>query len=135
MGRHQRSEFDRLLGHRIMELRRLAGMTQNQLAQRLGVSTQQVHKFEKGTDQVSAGQLFVIARSVNVAVANLFDGYEDGAPLDPLGDPRASRMLLKVTRSFLELEPKYQDALVRLARAMAEEGSPFGQAKTAGEQV
>jgi transcriptional regulator with XRE-family HTH domain len=122
MGRHQRSEFDRLLGQRIMELRRLAGMTQNQLAQRLGVSTQQVHKFEKGTDQVSAGQLLVIARSVDVAVANLIDGYEDGAPLDPLGDPKTSRMLLNVTRSFLELEPKYQAALVRLARAMAEEG-------------
>jgi transcriptional regulator with XRE-family HTH domain len=96
-------------------------MTQKQMAQQLGVSTQQMHKYEKGTDQVSAGQLLVIARSVDVAVANLFDG-EDSALLDPLGDPNSSRMLLNLTRSFLELEPKYQDALVRLARAMAEEG-------------
>jgi transcriptional regulator with XRE-family HTH domain len=96
-------------------------MTQKQMAQQLGVSTQQMHKYEKGTDQVSAGQLLVIARSVDVAVANLFDG-EVSALLDPLGDPNSSRMLLNLTRSFLELEPKYQDALVRLARAMAEEG-------------
>jgi transcriptional regulator with XRE-family HTH domain len=122
MGRHQRSEFDRLLGQRIMELRRLGGMTQKQVAQQLGVSTPQVHKYEKGTDQVSAGQLLVIARSLDVAVASLFDGYEEGALLDPLGDPKPFRMLFNVTRSFLELEPKYQDALVRLARAMAEEG-------------
>jgi transcriptional regulator with XRE-family HTH domain len=122
MGRHRSSEFDRLLGHRIMELRLLAGMTQQQVARQLGVSSQQVHKFEKGTDRVSAGQLLVIARSLDVVVADLFDGYDDGAPLDPLGDPKSSRMLLNVTRSFLELEPKYQDALVRLARAMAEEG-------------
>jgi transcriptional regulator with XRE-family HTH domain len=90
-------------------------MTQKQMAQQLGVSTQQMHKYEKGTDQVSAGQLLVIARSVDVAVANLFDG-EVSALLDPLGDPNSSRMLLNLTRSFLELEPKYQDALVRLAR-------------------
>jgi transcriptional regulator with XRE-family HTH domain len=122
MGRHQRSEFDRFLGQRIMELRRLGGMTQKQVAQQLGVSTPQVHKYEKGTDQVSAGQLLVIARSLDVAVASLFDGYEEGALLDPLGDPKPFRMLFNVTRSFLELEPKYQDALVRLARAMAEEG-------------
>jgi transcriptional regulator with XRE-family HTH domain len=122
MSRHRSSEFDRLLGHRIMELRLLAGMTQQQVARQLGVSSQQVHKFEKGTDRVSAGQLLVIARSFDVAVADLFDGYDDGTPLDSLGDPKSSRMLLNVTRSFLELEPKYQDALVRLARAMAEEG-------------
>jgi transcriptional regulator with XRE-family HTH domain len=96
-------------------------MTQKQMAQQLGVSSQQVQKLEKGTDQVSAGQLLVIARSVDAAVANLFD-REDGAVLDPLGDPNSSRMLLNLTRSFLELEPKYQDALVRLARAMAQEG-------------
>jgi transcriptional regulator with XRE-family HTH domain len=96
-------------------------MTQKQMAQQLGISTQQVHKYEKGTDQVSAGQLLVIARSVDVAVANLFDG-EDGALLDPCGDPNSSRMLLNLARSFFELEPKYQDALVRLAGAMAEEG-------------
>jgi transcriptional regulator with XRE-family HTH domain len=120
MGRPRSSEFDRLLGHRIMELRLLAGMTQQQVARQLGVSPQQVHKFEKGTDQVSAGQLLVIARSFDVAVANLFDGWR--APLDPLGDPKGSRMLFNVTRSFLELEPKYQDALLRLARALAEEG-------------
>jgi transcriptional regulator with XRE-family HTH domain len=122
MGRHRSSEFDRLLGHRIMELRLLAGMTQQQVARQLGVSSQQVHKFEKGTDRVSAGQLLVIARSLDVVVADLFDGYDDGAPLDPLGNRKTSRMLLNVTRSFLELEPKYQDALVRLARAMAEQG-------------
>jgi transcriptional regulator with XRE-family HTH domain len=96
-------------------------MTQKQMAQQLGVSSQQVQKLEKGTDQVSAGQLLVIARSVDAAVANLFD-REDGAVLDPLGDANSSRMLLNLTRSFLELEPKYQDALVRLARAMAQEG-------------
>jgi transcriptional regulator with XRE-family HTH domain len=119
MSRHRSSEFDRFLGHRIKQLRLITGLTQQQVAQQLGVSCQQVHKFEKGADRVSAGQLLVIARSLDVAVANLFDGY--GAQLDPLGDPKTSRMLFNVTRSFLELGPKYRDALVRLARALAAE--------------
>jgi hypothetical protein len=61
-------------------------------------------------------------RLFDLPVADLFNGYDCSAPLDPLGDPKTSRMLLNVTRSFLELEPKYQDALARMARAMAEEG-------------
>jgi transcriptional regulator with XRE-family HTH domain len=102
-------------------MRLMACVSQQQVAKRLGVSTQQMHKFEKGTDQVSAAQLLAIAQRLDVAVADLFHGYGNGAPLDPPVDPRTSRMLLNVTRSFVELEPKQQNALVRLTRALAAE--------------
>jgi hypothetical protein len=48
-------------------------------------------------------------------VADLFDGYASDAPLDPLVGPETSQMLLAATHSSLELEPKHQEALVRLA--------------------
>jgi transcriptional regulator with XRE-family HTH domain len=121
MARAQSSDIDRFLGSRIRRLRLMACVSQQQVAKRLGVSTQQMHKFEKGTDQVSAAQLLAIAQRLDVAVADLFHGYGNGAPLDPPVDPRTSRMLLNVTRSFLELEPKQQDALLRLVRALAAE--------------
>jgi transcriptional regulator with XRE-family HTH domain len=121
MGRAQCSDIDRFLGYRIKKLRLMACVSQQQVAKQLGISTQQMHKFEKGTDQVSAAQLLAIAQRLDVAVGDLFDGYDEGAPLDPLVDPRTSRMLLNVTRSFLELEPKQQNALVRLTRALAAE--------------
>jgi len=94
-------------------------VSQQQVAKQLGISTPQMHNFEKGTDQVSAAQLLGIAQRLDVAVGDLFDGYDEGAPLHPLVDPRTSRMLFDVTRSFLMLEPKQQNALIRLTRALA----------------
>ena len=92
------------------------------MATQLGVSNQQVHKIEKGIDRVSAGRLLAIARVFDVAVGDLFDGYDSDAPVGPPLDPKTSRMLLDVTHSFLELEPKQKDAFIRLARAMAADG-------------
>ncbi len=97
-------------------------MSQQQVAEQLGVSPQQVCKYETGNSRVSAGQLLVIARFFEVPVADLFDGYHRGAPLDPLVDPETWRMLRNVAHSFLKLEPKHQDALIRLTRALAAEG-------------
>jgi hypothetical protein len=57
-----------------------------------------------------------------VPVGEFFKGYDGGAPLDPLRDSETLQMLLEVKRSFLELEPKHQEALVRLARALAAGG-------------
>jgi transcriptional regulator with XRE-family HTH domain len=122
MGRPPGSDVDRFVGYRIKELRLLAGMTQQQVGGQLGLSNHHVHRLEKGLNLVSAGRLLAIARVFDVAVGDLFDGYDRGAPLGPPLDPTTSRMLLDVTHSFLELEPKYQDAFIRLARAMAADG-------------
>jgi transcriptional regulator with XRE-family HTH domain len=121
VGRSRNSDVDRFLGHRIKQLRLMTGMTQRQVAQQLGVSSHQVHKFEKGIDRLSASQLTALARAFEVAVGSLFDGYRTGAPLEPPHDPETSRLLLEIARSFLELGPKHQGALVRLARALAAE--------------
>jgi transcriptional regulator with XRE-family HTH domain len=79
MGRPRSSDIDRFLGHRIKQLRLGAGMTQQQVARQLGVSNQQVHKYEKGVSRFSAERLLAIARVFDVAVADLFDGYSGGS--------------------------------------------------------
>jgi transcriptional regulator with XRE-family HTH domain len=122
VGRHRSSDIDRFLGHRLKQLRLLSVMTQQQLARQFGVSTQQMQKYESGINNMSAGQLLVVARAFDVAVADLFEGYDSGTPLDPPLEPYTSRMLLNVMQSFLQLGPKRQDALIRLVRAMATEG-------------
>jgi transcriptional regulator with XRE-family HTH domain len=118
-GKRPRSDVDRSVGNKIKHLRQEPGLTQHQVAKQLGVSPQQVHKLEKGSNRVFAGRLLAIARLFNVAVGDLFDGFDSGVPLAPPLDPQTSRMPLEVAQSFLELEPKHQDALVRLARALA----------------
>jgi transcriptional regulator with XRE-family HTH domain len=93
-------------------------MSQQQVARQLGVSSQQVHKYEKGMNRFSSGRLLAIARLFDIGVGDLFNGYGSGAPLEPALDPKTTQMLLNLTNSFLELEPKHQDALMRLARAL-----------------
>jgi transcriptional regulator with XRE-family HTH domain len=122
MSRPRSSDIDRFLGYRLKALRLACGMTQQQVARQVGVSNQQMHKFEKGINRVSAGQLLAFAQTFDIPMAAVFDGYDRGAPRDLLVDPKSSRMLLNFRNSFLELEPKCQDALMRLARAMAIEG-------------
>jgi transcriptional regulator with XRE-family HTH domain len=75
-------------------------MTQRQVAERLGVREQQVHKMEKGINRVAEAKLLAIARIFHVPVACLFDGYDRGAPHEPLVGPKTSRMLLTMTHAF-----------------------------------
>mgnify|MGYP001801204156 CR=1 FL=1 len=56
------SPADDHIGRRIRHARTNAAMTQSQLADFLGCSSQQVHKYESGSNRVSAGTLFIIAR-------------------------------------------------------------------------
>jgi transcriptional regulator with XRE-family HTH domain len=122
IGKRRCSDVDRFLGHRIKQLRLLAGTTQRHLAAQLGVSPQQVCKLETGNGRVSANQLLVIARFFEVPVADLFEGYDRNAPRDPLGDAETSQMLRDLAHAFLKLEPNHQEALARLTRALAAEG-------------
>jgi transcriptional regulator with XRE-family HTH domain len=108
VGGPRRSDLDRFVGHRIKQLRLLACMSQQQVARQLGVSSQQVHKYEEGINRFSIGRLLTMARVFDVAVIDLFDGYGSGAPLGPPLDLRTTQMLLDLTTSFLELEPKHQ---------------------------
>jgi transcriptional regulator with XRE-family HTH domain len=121
MGWSRRSDLDRFLGHRIKQLRLRACMSQQQVARQLGVSTQQVHKYEKGINHLSADRLLAIARSSKPRLGISSTGMAVVLPLDPLVDLKTTRMLLNVTHSFLELEPKRQDALLRLVQALAAE--------------
>ena len=59
---------DQHIGRRIRECRRAAGMRQDTLAAALGLTFQQVQKYERGFNRVSASTLYEIAKTLNVAV-------------------------------------------------------------------
>jgi transcriptional regulator with XRE-family HTH domain len=89
---------DRHVGSRIRLRRQLIGVTQEQLGAALGLTFQQVQKYERGVNRVSAGTLYLTAQALDVPVAFFFDGMDDGSP--PVGgaarpalDPPATRML------------------------------------------
>ena len=107
---------DRHVGARMRERRIMLGLTQQQMAELIGVSSQQAHKYETGINRVSAGQLYRIAEALGVEPAYFFDGLGTGRPAEP-----RQRMMLELARSFVALPSRrHQEALAELARALNE---------------
>jgi transcriptional regulator with XRE-family HTH domain len=79
MARGGPDEIDRRVGRRVMEMRKSLAMSQERLGDALGVSFQQVQKYEKGTNRVSASRLRQIAGALGVPVTYFYEGIDDGA--------------------------------------------------------
>lgn len=71
------TDADRLIGLRIAALRKSAGYTRAALGAAVGVTCQQIEKYELGRNRVGAGRLQAIARFFDVPVASFFEGTED----------------------------------------------------------
>ena len=109
--------IDDHVGARIRERRIMLGLTQQQLAELIGVTYQQEHKYERGINRVSAGRLSEIARALNVPVGYFYEGIgEEG--VRPA--TQHQRMLLEIARNFADIpNERHQEALSALARALA----------------
>ena len=102
MGSKKPDLVDVEVGQRIRIQRLAAGLSQSELAERIGVTFQQVQKYEKGMNRVGAGRLTHIARVLNVPVGSFFDGREEiqqvelqgfDSPLAAMAQPYAYRLL------------------------------------------
>jgi transcriptional regulator with XRE-family HTH domain len=112
-------DIDRHVGARVRERRIMLGFTQQQLADLIGVTYQQAHKYERGINRISAGRLFEIAHVLNVPVNYFFEGIadEEGRHVSP-----RERMCLELARNFAQIpNERHQEALSQLARVLAAE--------------
>src|SRR5271169_3208235 len=109
--------IDDHVGSRIRERRIMLGLTQQQLAEMIGVTYQQAHKYERGINRVSAGRLFEISRALSAPISYFYEGIgQEG----PRGISPRERMLLEIARNFAEIRnEKHQEAVSQLARALA----------------
>src|SRR5436305_2540619 len=125
--------IDDHVGARIRERRIMLGLTQQQLAEMIGVTYQQAHKYERGINRVSAGRLYEIARVLNAPITYFYEGLgqEQPRPATP-----HKRMLREIARNFAEIQnEKHQEAVSQLARALAGRGSArAGRAERAKEK-
>jgi transcriptional regulator with XRE-family HTH domain len=100
------------------ERRIMLGLTQQQMAELIGVTYQQAHKYEKGLNRVAAGRLYRIAQGLGVEIGYFFEGLETESHFVP--SPQ-QRMLLDLIRNCVNIPvPEHQKAVVALARALAE---------------
>jgi transcriptional regulator with XRE-family HTH domain len=77
--------IDLHVGARIRVCRRTLGVTQEKLGEALGLTFQQVQKYERGANRVSASKLYEIAVSLQTSVAYFFEGLADPSADDPSG--------------------------------------------------
>ncbi|MBI1360565.1 MAG: helix-turn-helix domain-containing protein [Alphaproteobacteria bacterium] len=68
------SLIDKLVGHRLRARRKELRLSQDKLAERLGVTFQQVQKYERGANRISAGRLYELARALETTIPYFYQG-------------------------------------------------------------
>lgn len=129
MGKRSRDPIDADVAKRVRALRLQRGLSQNELSDALGVTFQQVQKYERGANRISAGRLFRIAKVLDVPVAFFFGVSEEFrneaegpspavADFDFLQTSGAMRLI----RAYAQIEDRgIQLTLMRLAESLAGE--------------
>jgi len=119
--------IDGQVGNRVRIRRMLIGMSQEKLGDHLGLTFQQVQKYEKGINRIGAGRLFEIARILDVPIDFFYDGV--GTPSDGVGEARAPVMEfvsstegLQLSLAFMKIkDPKVRKRVLDLVKSLAEE--------------
>ena len=110
------------VGKRVRHRRWMVGMTQQQLAEKVGIKFQQIQKYETGMNRVSASRLWDISNALGVTVSFFFDGLEQDAsdknasPMDMMSDKEA----LELLRSYYSIPENQRRRLFDLARVLSD---------------
>lgn len=82
------SEIDAIVGQRLRERREELGLSQSRLGRHLGLTFSQIQKYEKGSNRIGAGRLYMVAQYLGVSPTYFFDAV-DVVAADRAGRPRA----------------------------------------------
>ena len=116
----QAEEVDRHIGRRIRHRRQMLGLSQQELGDCVGVTYQQVLKYETGQNRVAAAQLYALAAVLAVEIDYFYEGY--GEASRRRSPPSHDCLVLELVRSFLAMpDPHLQKALCQLTRTVAEQ--------------
>ena len=126
---------DKYVGSRVRMRRIMLGMSQEKLGEALGLTFQQVQKYEKGTNRVGASRLQQISEILQVPVSFLFDGgpsgatnsegFSEGSSPAYVSDFLATSEGLALTRAFTRIaDPKMRRSIVDLVEQIATREGP-----------
>ena len=114
------------VGKRVRHRRWMVGMTQQQLAEKVGIKFQQIQKYETGMNRVSASRLWDIAEALEVPVSFFFEGIDDQGAADRAagaavpGDIMADKEALELVRSYYAIPENQRRRLFELARVLSD---------------
>lgn len=121
------------VGARIRTQRKLSGMTQTQLADQLGLTFQQVQKYEKGTNRVGSSRLARIAEVLGVQISFFFEGDPSfkGNDFDPLTDIDPvfgfinTKDGLELNKAFLAIkDERVRRSIIKMTETVAKASQP-----------
>lgn len=120
---------DTHVGTQLRLVRKVRGLSQEALAERLGVTFQQVQKYERGTNRISASKLYEASQALCVPVSAFFDGLSPASSADDAGTLQPEKLVyrllssapgLRLAQGFLEIRsPEVRKALANLVATMA----------------
>jgi transcriptional regulator with XRE-family HTH domain len=112
------------VGKRIRHRRWMVGMTQQQLAEKVGIKFQQIQKYETGMNRVSASRLWDISEALDVPVSFFFEGIEEhrqsNAGSTVPGDIMADKEAMELVRSYYAIPENQRRRLFDLARVLSD---------------
>lgn len=120
------------VGQRVRIRRKMLSMSQTELGKQLGVTFQQVQKYEKGTNRIGSSRLFRMSNALDVPVAFFFDGAETKLPgYNPAADGIDDDIYEKQeTHELVEIyyritDPRIRKKIVGIARLLASKNDDF----------
>lgn len=130
-GKKKPNPIDIHVGGRIRLRRNMLGMSQEKLGEQLGITFQQVQKYEKGTNRVGASRLQAIATILEVPVSDFFVGAPGGTPDEGFAEDSQTTYVvdflsssegLALNRAFSRIkDPKVRRRIVELVRSLADD--------------
>ena len=122
MAARKSGPLDAMVGAKIRMFRTNHGMSQTALANRIGVSFQQVQKYEKGANRVGASRLSQIASVLGISVGDLFESSQQktavsNSPVQLLAEPGA----LRVLKAYLRTNSRVRLAIAKLLESIADQ--------------
>jgi transcriptional regulator with XRE-family HTH domain len=124
----QATAIDTLVGKRVRAYRKQLRLSQSQLAQKLGITFQQIQKYEKGTNRIGAGRLFEIAGIFNIPIQALYPGSENPVERDRHQSDEAKQISeftvsaegWRLCRAFLRVtDPRKRKRIIDLVQEIA----------------
>jgi transcriptional regulator with XRE-family HTH domain len=128
----QANPIDGQVGNRVRLRRMLIGMSQERLGEMLGLTFQQVQKYEKGVNRIGAGRLFEVSRILGVPIDYFYEGVagqaaEGGGFSEPGATPPVMEFVssgegLQLSLAFMKIkDPKLRKRVLDLVKQMAED--------------
>lgn len=110
-------KVDKFVGNNIYSLRLAKGLSRNQLSEVIGVTHQQLQKYEKGKNRISVGRLMLIAKALDKNISYFYEGIGEIIQ-DPI-ITQHQRMCIEISRNFMKINNTlHQEAVNKLIKSL-----------------